>query len=136
MLELLILESYFKTRQYCQIVRSIASPLGEIKNKPYMREDLYEKVYKLVRSIPLGKVTTYGEIAKQLHISPRVVGQILHMNPDAQKTPCHRVVNRNGRVAPGYAFGGKGIQKEKLKKEGVEFKDELNVNLKRHFLEL
>ncbi len=96
-----------------------------------MRQDLYEKVYELVRKIPKGKVTTYGEIAKQLDISPRVVGNILHMNPDQTKTPCHRVVDRNGRVAPGYAFGGKDIQKKLLEEEGVLFKDATHVNLEK-----
>ncbi len=90
----------------------------------------FEEVYKLVRKIPKGKVTTYGTIAKKLHLSPRTVGHILHMNPSGEETPCHRVVNRDGRVAPGYAFGGPGIQKERLEKEGVGFKNEQHVDLK------
>lgn len=93
----------------------------------------YEKVYALVRKIPKGKVTTYGEIARVLHMSPRFVGTALHHNPDSDLTPCHRVVNRDGRVAPHYAFGGKDIQKKLLESEGVEFKDETNVDLKKSF---
>ena len=65
--------------------------------------------------IPRGKVTTYGVIAKKLGMSPRVVGYVLHLNPDGSKTPCHRVVNRNGRIAPGYAFGGKYEQRKDYK---------------------
>lgn len=87
----------------------------------------FEKVWKEVRKIPKGKVTTYGAIGKKLSMSPRVVGYALHANPDDTLTPCHRVVNRDGRVAPGYAFGGPGIQKEKLEEEGVEFKDDIHV---------
>lgn len=95
----------------------------------------YEKVYKLVRKIPEGKVTTYGIIAKKLAFSPRFVGHALHLNPDANKTPCHRVVNRDGRLAFGYAFGGEGIQKEKLEKEGIEFIDKTHVDLKNHLFQ-
>lgn len=92
-----------------------------------------EKVYQLVRKIPKGKVTTYGAIAKRLHMSPRTVGTALHLNPDNSNTPCHRVVNRDGRIAPGFAFGGIGAQKKLLEKEGVVFRDETHVYLKDYF---
>ena len=62
-------------------------------------------------------------------MSPRVVGYALHLNPNSQNIPCHRVVNRNGRVAPGFAFGGAGIQKKLLEKEGIKFRDEMHVDI-------
>lgn len=96
----------------------------------------FKKVYKLVQKVPKGKVTTYGAIAKALGMSARVVGYALHANPNGSLTPCHRVVNRDGRVAPGYAFGGAGIQKKLLEAEGVEFKDELHVNLVKYLYKL
>lgn len=89
--------------------------------------DYKEKVYKLVRRIPKGKVTTYGAIGKKLSMSPRVVGQALHLNPYEGKVPCHRVVNRNGRVAPNFAFGGNGVQRKLLESEGITFRDEMCV---------
>ena len=92
-----------------------------------MKKTGNERVWELVRKIPKGKVTTYGTIAKKLHMSPRFVGHALHLNPDGELTPCHRVVNRDGRVALGYAFGGAGVQRERLEEEGVKFKDELHV---------
>lgn len=98
--------------------------------------NLYENVYEQVLKIPTGKVSTYGEIGKKLNISPRVVGFALHANPDGQLIPCHRVVNRNGRVAPGYAFGGQGTQKKRLEEEGIEFKDELHVDLEKYLVKL
>ena len=98
--------------------------------------NLYERVYEIVEKIPKGKVTTYGEIGKKLHIAPRVVGFALHANPDGQLVPCHRVVNKEGRVAPGYAFGGQGIQKKRLLDEKIEFTDELHVDLEKHFVKL
>lgn len=95
-----------------------------------------EKVYTLVKKIPKGRVTTYGSIAKKLHMSPRTVGTALHLNPYEGEVPCHRVVNRDGRIAPGFAFGGLGAQRKLLEKEGVKFKDETHVDLKTHFFSL
>lgn len=82
-----------------------------------MKSEVFERVYEIVEKIPPGKVTTYGAIAKILNISPRVVGFALHENPDGQAIPCHRVVNKDGRVAPGYAFGGPGVQKRDWRKK-------------------
>ena len=91
--------------------------------------EAYEKVYALVRLIPKGKVTTYGKKAKKLSMSPRTIGQVLHANPYEGEVPCHRVVNRDGRIAPNFAFGGLDIQKKLLEAEGVEFKNEKHVKL-------
>ncbi|MBP7832369.1 MAG: MGMT family protein [Candidatus Levybacteria bacterium] len=91
--------------------------------------ETYEKVYALVRKIPQGKVTTYGTIAKKLSMSPRTIGQVLHANPYEGDVPCHRVVNRDGRIAPNFAFGGLDIQRKLLESEGVKFKDEKHVDL-------
>lgn len=97
-----------------------------------MKADYREKVYEIVKKVPKGKVTTYGTIAKKLGMSPRTVGTALHLNPDNSNTPCHRVVNRDGRIAPGFAFGGIGAQRKLLENEGVKFRDETHVDLKRH----
>ena len=67
----------------------------------------FEKIYEVVKSIPKGKVATYGQIAR-LAGNPhwaRVVGYALHSNPDPDTIPCHRVVNREGRVAAAFVFG-------------------------------
>ena len=69
-------------------------------------------------------------------MSPRVVGYALHLNPNSKLTPCHRVVNRNGRVAPRFAFGGNGEQRRRLEKEGIKFTSEQNVNLKKYLFEI
>lgn len=82
----------------------------------------YQKIYKSVKQIPLGKVATYGQIARLAGIgSPRVVGNALHVNPDPATIPCHRVVNAQGRVAADFAFGGGKSQQELLEKEGIVF---------------
>ena len=79
-----------------------------------------QKVYKVVSSIPKGKVMTYGEVAKKAGTSPRAVGRILHINPTPIEVPCHRVVFSNGSLSEGFAFGGIKKQKELLVKEGVK----------------
>lgn len=91
-----------------------------------------EKVYEFVKSIPKGKVATYGQIALYLgnRSLARVVGNILHNNPDPQNIPCHRVVNCNGRLADSYAFGGLAAQRRLLESEGVVFKNNNCVDLK------
>lgn len=81
-------------------------------------------VYSIVKKIPQGKVLTYGNIAKILHIkSPRLVGRILHNNPSPAFVPCHRVVNHWGMASKNYAFGGEKAQLKKLKEEGAIFKN-------------
>ena len=101
-----------------------------------MNTTKFEPVYKLVRTIPRGKVTTYGEIAKKLMMSPRVVGYALHLNPYEGDVPCHRVVNREGRIAPNFAFGGLDIQKKLLESEGVNFKDDKHIELSKYLFQL
>ena len=94
----------------------------------------YDKVYEIVKKIPKGKVATYGQIACLCH-SPRAsraVGYALHANPTPGIIPCHRVVNREGRLAPEFAFGGIEIQKELLLEENVEVDRENKVDLKKY----
>lgn len=83
----------------------------------------FESVYEIVKSIPEGKVITYGDIAFLLGNKKlaRQVGYALHVNPDPENIPCYRVVNRFGQVSSSFAFGGGEEQKRRLRKEGVEF---------------
>jgi len=92
------------------------------------KSDFANQVYALVKKIPKGKVMTYGQITKALKKpqASRAVGNILHRNSSSQ-IPCHRVVNREGRVAFKFAHGGENKQCELLLKEGVKFKDRLHV---------
>ena len=97
--------------------------------------DFFADVGALVRKIPKGKVTTYGRLAALLGTKDaRKVGWALHGNTDP-KTPCHRVVNKNGRIAPNYAFGGDGEQRRKLIEEGVVFIDSARVDLSKSLWE-
>ena len=96
----------------------------------------FEEVYKIVKTIPKGKVTTYGEISNHLKLNnPRVVGYALHVNNDPDTVPCHRVVNKKGELAKGYAFGGLGIQKKLLVGEGIGFKED-HVDLENYLFKI
>lgn len=82
----------------------------------------------MVKEIPAGKVSTYGEIARKLG-NPRwsrQVGWALHANKSLG-VPCHRVVNREGRVAKNFAFDGWEEQRRRLEGEGVKFADAMHV---------
>ena len=105
-------------------------------------KSFFEQVRQLVKKIPAGKVATYGQIADWLGTRPafakatagkdaRTVGWALHANKNPD-VPCHRVVNKEGRVALNYAFEGQEEQKRRLVEEGVEFVDRTHVNLEKH----
>ena len=87
----------------------------------YVSGTFFQRVYAAVKNIPKGKVSTYGRIADMIGTrDARRVGHALHANTDLS-CPCHRVVFADGRLAPGYAFGGAMEQKKKLQREGVLF---------------
>ena len=94
--------------------------------------DFCERVYQITKKIPIGNVATYGQIAKLAGNSKatRAVGMCMKTNPDAPKTPCHRVVASDGGLT-GYS-AGKGIstKKDMLLEEGVYFnKNKVNLKL-------
>lgn len=91
----------------------------------------FENVYEAVQLIPRGKVATYGQIARMIGAprSSRAVGYALHANPRPGVIPCHRVVNREGRLAPAFAFGGPEIQARLLESEGVRVSADFVVDL-------
>ena len=95
---------------------------------------IFNKVYEAVKLIPKGRVATYGDIARYVG-SPRaarVVGYALHVNPEPNVIPCHRVVNREGRLAPSFAFGGMEVQKALLEAENEEVSDDGYVDLAKY----
>ena len=99
-----------------------------------MQQSFFEKVYKILKQIPVGKVVTYGQIAYAIGAPrcARQVGYALHVNPQPFVIPCHRVVNRFGRLAPAFAFGGEDVQAELLRKEGVAVDENYTVDLNKY----
>jgi len=86
-------------------------------------------VLNIVSQIPRGRVTTYGDIAALAGwpSHSRMVGRTLLYSPGAEKLPCHRVVNKEGRTAPGWSR-----QRPLLEEEGVYFKANGLVDMKRY----
>ena len=81
-----------------------------------------DSVYAMTSLIPMGKVTTYGAIAKAIGLpgAARAVGQALGANPNPIIVPCHRVVRSDG-VLGGYSGGeGPRTKAKLLGREGVQ----------------
>ncbi len=91
----------------------------------------FERIYDVVCRIPKGRVATYGQVAR-LAGNPRlarVVGYALHANPLPMVIPCHRVVNREGRVTAAFAFGGGEQHRALLEAEGIVFEADGHIDL-------
>lgn len=80
-----------------------------------------ERVYKIVRSIPRGRVMTYGQIAEILGegYTARTVGFVMHGSSDS--TPWHRVINAQGACSTGRVVIPHDKQQRMLEAEGVKF---------------
>lgn len=108
-----------------------------MENHPLQEKSLAQAVYDLVKTIPPGQVTTYGQIACHLgnpHLA-RAVGNALHKNPEPHTIPCHRVVNSKGEVSSAFAFGGSPAQRQLLEAEGVVFNQRGRVDLEQYGVE-
>ncbi len=93
----------------------------------------FERIYEVVKTIPRGHVASYGQVAAYAG-NPRwarVVGYALHVNPDPDNIPCYRVVTKDGRLSPAFAFGGENRQRLLLEQEGVEFLEDGRVDMKK-----
>lgn len=83
--------------------------------------DFQRAVWKRLQAIPPGATRTYGEIARELHSSPRAVGNACRANPVPIVIPCHRVVAAAGIGGYGGATSGKRLRIKQwlLAHEGV-----------------
>tara|TARA_B100001027_G_C16226573_1_gene312460 strand:+ start:604 stop:921 length:318 start_codon:yes stop_codon:yes gene_type:complete len=90
------------------------------------KNDFFLRVYDVVRTIPLGRVTTYGLIAKKLgaKFSARTVGWALNASHNDSSIPAHRVVNRNGLLTGKHHFKGYDLMRQLLESEGIKVKDD------------
>ena len=82
----------------------------------------YEHIYEVVRQIPFGKVTTYGQIARYLpRCGARQVGYAMAALPNGSDVPWHRVINAQGRLSERKGGGGTERQRSRLIDEGIVF---------------
>ena len=96
-------------------------------------KDFFQKVYKVVKMIPSGRVSTYGLIAKYLGStnSSRVVGYAMNASHQNSEIPAHRVVNRVGLLTGKHHFSGTTLMKDLLESEGVKIQNDRVVNFKK-----
>lgn len=102
------------------------------QKKDKTRKDFFNKVYKITKKIPYGKVTTFGDIAEACGIrsAARTVGWALNgCGPDI---PAHRVVNRYGALTGKFHFGDPNLMEELLRSEGIEFDEKGCVILEKY----
>ena len=95
----------------------------------------FEDVYEVVRSVPYGRVTTYGAIADFLSLgSARMVGWALRQSSVMNgPVPAHRVVNREGYLSGRLHFPEPKYMQRALEKEGVKIKKDTVVEFKKLF---
>ena len=99
-------------------------------------DPFFSRVYRVVRQIPNGRVTSYGAIARYIGApgAARMVGWAMnqsHSFPDY--LPAHRVVNRNGMLTGKHHFGGPETMKELLESEGHQIIEDQLLNFEKHF---
>lgn len=95
----------------------------------------FEQVYAVVRTIPPGRVTTYGAIADYLALgSARMVGWALrNLTSFNGDVPAHRVVNRNGVLTGRHHFAQPGLMQALLESEGITVQDDTVQEMRTHF---
>ena len=90
-------------------------------------------VYDIVRSVPRGRVMTYGQVSGLLGhtLSPVAVGWALHVCPE--DVPWHRVVNASGGCSTNRLPDlPPDLQRRLLEAEGVEFRLDGTLELCRY----
>lgn len=95
--------------------------------------DRYQRIYSVVKEIPLGRVATYGQVAALAGFAgqARQVGYALHALADGSKLPWHRVINARGEVSLRSEAGWEHYQRHLLEEEGVLFNSAGRVDLDR-----
>lgn len=92
---------------------------------PKADQNFFEKVYQVVRQIPVGRVSSYGAIARSIGSpqSARMVGWAMNASHNIEDVPAHRVVNRLGLLTGKHHFDGTNLMQQLLENEGVEVID-------------
>jgi methylated-DNA-protein-cysteine methyltransferase related protein len=100
------------------------------------KENIYDIIYDVVRSVPKGRVTSYGAVAAAIGAKSgaRLVGYAMnHCEGVKPKVPAHRVVNRNGMLTGKHHFSPPEKMEQLLIKEGIDVKDDKVVNFSKVF---
>ena len=102
-----------------------------MENKQVSEQKYRERVYEIVKEIPVGKVMTYGQIAVILGegYTPRTIGYVMHA-ADTQNVPWQRVINSQGACSTGRMTVPVNLQQQILEDEGVKFNEKGRCDLK------
>ena len=97
-----------------------------------MEDNLFNKVYEVVRIIPIGRVTSYGAIGKYLGSakSARMVGWALNKCPN---DVLHIGLNRNGLLTGKAHFNGINLMQQLLENERIVVEENKIINLENIF---
>lgn len=99
-----------------------------------MEENFFEKVYEVVRQVPYGRVSTYGDIAKHIGSgqSSRMVGWAMNSSHSAHPpVPAHRIVNRNGMLTGKSHFPSPDLMQQLLENEGIKVVNDTVVDFEK-----
>src|SRR5215471_12867943 len=99
---------------------------------PEQATTLSAQVFALVCACPVGRVTTYGALAKAVGYprGARMVGWIMNETPEG--VPAQRVINSKGELSGSWAFGSPDLMRQLLENEGIVFSEDGRVDLKRY----
>lgn len=111
------IESDLIARRIHSIYIGESEDLREVDFAVHENERFHNALITMIL-IPRGRFTTYGELAKVLKTSPRVIGSYAARNPFPLLIPCHRIVRGDMRIG-GYGYGPE-LKARLLKLEGVE----------------
>jgi len=101
--------------------------------RPRPADPLTERVKRVLRAIPRGRVASYGQVARLAGRpgAARQVVRVLHACSGKDRLPWHRVLRATGQIALPTA-GGREEQRARLEQEGVRFLVDGRVDLERH----
>ncbi len=105
---------------------------NDISPTPEQAASLSARVFALVCACPVGRVTTYGALAKAVGYprGARMVGWIMNETPEG--VPAQRVINSKGELSGSWAFGSPDLMRQLLENEGIVFSEDGRVDLKRY----
>jgi methylated-DNA-protein-cysteine methyltransferase related protein len=105
---------------------------NDLSPTPEQATTLSAQVFALVCACPVGRVTTYGALAKAVGYprGARMVGWIMNETPDG--VPAQRVINSKGELSGSWAFGSPDLMRQLLENEGIIFSEDGRVDLKRY----
>ncbi len=96
-------------------------------------ESTDQRIYAVVRQIPVGQVATYGQIAAIVgNCTARMVGHAMAALAGAEDVPWQRVINAQGKISPRADSASTERQRQKLEAEGIHFRESGRIDLRRY----